>query len=153
MLTEIVKQKHTEARRSGDKISLSVLSVLLGEIQNIQFAKGRTTDVTDEEVIKIVKKIMEGNSETLLGMMCEDGDEYKFSSVVVEKENQILSGLLPSMATQEQIRGLLESQIEAIKAAKNSGQARGVAIKYLRTLNVFAESKDVIEVVEAMYKE
>ena len=137
MLLDRIKQLHTDARKTGDKDGVSILSVVIGEVQTLQFRKGHASDVTDEEVIKIIKKLIEDNQE----MIDRGKDE-------LIKENKILASLLPQMVSKDEIRTALAD----LQRPEGEGQARGLAIKYLKSKGIFADSKDVIEVVAEFFQ-
>ena len=139
-LLEKFQQDTTAARKAGDKQLVTLLSVVVGEAQSLKFTKGRTTDVQDEEVIKIIRKLVEDN-ELLI----------KNGKTELIKENEILATLLPQMASIGEIRVALQPVANEIKAAKSEGQARGVAIKYLKSQDIKADNKDVITVTAELF--
>jgi uncharacterized protein YqeY len=131
MLFDTIKQKLLIARKAGEKATLSILTVVVGESETLQFSKGHAPTVTDEEVIKIIKKLIEDNSSMLA------------QKPELANENEILSELLPKMASKDEIRAALAG----VDLGAKEGQARGIAIKHLKTEGIMAESKDVMEVV------
>ena len=139
-LLEKFQQDTTAARKAGNKQLVTLLSVVVGEAQSLKFTKGRTTDVQDEEVIKIIRKLVEDN-ELLI----------KNGKTELIKENEILATLLPQMASIGEIRVALQPVANEIKAAKSEGQARGVAIKYLKSQDIKADNKDVITVTAELF--
>lgn len=139
-LLEKFQQDTTAARKAGNKQLVTLLSVVIGEAQSLKFTKGRTTDVQDEEIIKIIRKLVEDN-ELLI----------KNGKTDLIKENEILASLLPKMASVDEIRVALQPVIDEIKAAKSEGQARGIAIKYLKSKDVKADNKDVMVVTAELF--
>ena len=139
-LLEKFQQDTTAASKAGNKQLVTLLSVVVGEAQSLKFTKGRTTDVQDEEVIKIIRKLVEDN-ELLI----------KNGKTELIKENEILATLLPQMASIGEIRVALQPVANEIKAAKSEGQARGIAIKYLKSQDVKADNKDVMVITAELF--
>ena len=139
MLIDKIKEHATFARKTGDKAVLSILTVILGETQTLQFRKGHAPIVTDEEVIKIIKKLIESNKETI--QLSPDNTRNLIQEI------EILSALLPKSANKQEIKAALTS---VVLSGLNEGQAIGKAIKHLKSEGVLAESKDVIEVVKEL---
>jgi len=139
-LFEKFQQDITTARKAGDKQLVTILSVVIGEAQSLKFTKGRTTDVQDEEVIKIIRKLVEDNE-----LLIQNG------KTDLIKENEILSTMLPKMASIDEIRTALQNVVGEILGARNEGQARGIAIKYLKTQDIKADNVDVIAVLAELF--
>jgi uncharacterized protein YqeY len=63
-LTDLINSDLVSAMKSKDTVTLNVLRVLKGEIQrNEQTSKGKV-DLSDDDVIKIVKKMIDNINET-----------------------------------------------------------------------------------------
>lgn len=142
MKFDAIKQQLDAARKRQDKVEVSILSLILGEAQTIQFRKGHAA-ITDEEVVKIIRKLIESNAETI-GL---SPDSIRKSELT--RENEIMLTLLPKMASKDEFRDKLSK--EMLSSAKNEGQAIGVAIKYLKSQGILAEAKDIIEVVKEIW--
>jgi uncharacterized protein len=143
-LFESIKQQLNAARKAGEKEKLSILKVVVGELQTLQFSKGHAETISDEETIKTIKKLIEGNTQTI------DLSPNNARNIDLAKEIAILSTLLPKMATKEEIEAALKEA--TFTHVQSEGQAIGLAIKYLKAQGIMAESKDVIEVVKEMAK-
>jgi hypothetical protein len=61
-----------------------------------------------------------------------------------------LIGFLPAALSPEQLAGHLAPVAEAIKAAKNDGQATGIAMKHLKASGVSATGNEVGAAVRRM---
>jgi uncharacterized protein YqeY len=125
--------------RSKEK---DLLKVVLGELQQ----KSASGKVTDEQGLAIVKSMIKNNIEKVLPHL-KEGDERK---TVIEEENKILQALLPAYLTVEQVKELLakyQGLTEDIQAAKNDGQATGLAMKYLKSLNAQVEGETVKQAI------
>ncbi|MCK9459543.1 MAG: GatB/YqeY domain-containing protein [Proteobacteria bacterium] len=149
MLIDTIKEHVDLARKTSDKTVLSILTVILGEAQTLQFRKGHAPTVSDEEVIKIIKKLIESNTETIrLSPVSSRNIDSKVPFFdVLEKEIEILSAYLPKVASKEEIKNALAA---TVLSGLNEGQAIGKAIKHLKSEGIVAESKDVIEVVKEL---
>ncbi len=133
-LLETMRTQVKEAMKAGPtaEVTKSILSQIISEAQRLNVAD-------DEDLHKIVRKLVEGNDETLrLG-----GPNPR-----LEEENQILKTYLPRTLSVQEIRGSLEAVADQMRAAKSSGQATGIAMKHLKSLGSSANGKDVTLVVE-----
>jgi uncharacterized protein YqeY len=136
-MIESIKKQLLNARKSQNKEVLSILTVVLGEVDTLKFSKGHSV-VTNEEVIKIIKKLIEDNE-----LLIQHGKNELID------ENKILADLLPKFATQEEILTILQDIKDKIIVAKD-GQAIGLAVKYIKSKNIPADNKDIITVVKSM---
>jgi hypothetical protein len=66
------------------------------------------------------------------------------------RENAILLGLLPATLTPDQIVEKLGSVAADVRAAKNDGQATGVAMKHLKSMGTAVQGNDVTAAVKKM---
>jgi uncharacterized protein len=141
-LFETINSSLNAARKAGEKEKLSILTVLFGELQTLQFSKGHAPTISDEEAVKVIKKIIEGNTQTI------NLSPNNARNADLEREITVLSAFLPKMASKEEIRTALgEAKFTNVQS---EGQAIGLAIKYLKSQGILAESKDVIEIVKEM---
>ena len=69
-------------------------------------------------------------------------------AAALKKEIEALQSLLPKGMSVDQIVEALASQRDAIKAAKNDGQATGVAMKHLKSTGATFEGSDVAKAVQ-----
>jgi uncharacterized protein YqeY len=139
MLTDEIKKRMFAAMKAGKTVEKEVLRVALGEITT---AEARTsTPFTDADVLGIVKKIAKGSEETLA--VTEDAARR----AELEEELVVLRSLLPATLDPEQIVAALAPVAEAIRAAKNDGQATGVAMKHLKSSGAAVDGKDVAAAV------
>jgi hypothetical protein len=135
MLIDEIKKRSMQAMKDKDDLARDVLRVALGEIQTAEARANRP--LTDEEAVVFVRKLVKSNEETLaLG-----GENAQ--AATLRRENEVLGALLPKTLSVAQIVEALASQVEAIKAAKNDGQATGVAMKHLKTTGASFEGNDV----------
>src|SRR5262249_42704198 len=116
-----------------------VLRVAMGEVQA---AENRGTTINDEETLKVVRKLIKSNSETLA--VAEKAE----TKAKLEEENRVLESLLPKTLGVDAIFAALAPVAEEIKAAKSEGQATGVAMKHLKASGAVVGGKDVSEAVK-----
>jgi uncharacterized protein YqeY len=139
MLIDEIKARITRAMKEKDEVARDVLRLAFGEVQTAEANGGRP--LKDEEVAAIVRKIVKSNDETLnLG-----GENEQ-----LRRENTVLQSLLPKSLTPDQIAEALAPQAEAIRAAKNDGQAMGVAMKHLKSTGATVEANDVTAAVKKL---
>lgn len=135
-LEQLIRDKIKTAMREKDEVSKNVLRVAIGEVDVL---KGRGQEVEDEQICKILRKLVASNEETI-----------KAKSAVLFKENEILNVLLPKLLSKEEIENHLIAFLEEIKAAKSNGQATGVAVGVFKKINLNVDGKDVAEVVKML---
>ena len=135
-MTLLTKIKDDIRRAILDKneIKRDILRVVVGELNR------KHTEGNDTEVIKTIKKIIEGNNELFV---------YS-SEEKLRKENEILNDYLPKMLSKEKITSLLSKNYKEIKEAKAEGIAIGMAMKELKASGVAVDGNDVKEVVITM---
>jgi len=134
MLVDDIKAKVTAAMKSGDTVTRDILRLALGEIQTAEARK--QAPVTEEEATASVRKLIKSNEET---MGLSTGDAV----AALKKEIEILSALLPKQLSVEDILTALAPVKDAIVAAKADGQATGVAMKHLKSVNANVNGTDV----------
>ena len=135
MLVDDIKNKITGAMKSGDVVARDVLRLALGEIQTAEARKN--APATEEDAIAAVRKLIKSNEETL--GLTSDGERAD----VLRREIEVLSALLPKQLSVDDIVAALASQHDAIKAAKNDGQATGIAMKHLKASGAAVSGNDV----------
>jgi uncharacterized protein YqeY len=144
-LLETLKTKLTEYRRAQKPVEMGVLQVVLGDASTIEARGGKPA--TDEEVEKLIRKTMLGNQETL-GILEQRGMTGSENYSKLKTENALLQSLLPQTMTVDEIVVALGEVADAVKGAKNEGQATGVAMKHLKSLKVRALGDDVSAAVK-----
>lgn len=142
MLTDTIRERVKLAMRSGDTVEKSVLRVALGEVQSQETRSGSTLD--DESVAAILRKLVKSNRDTLALGPTPDRRQ------ILEREVEILEGLLPRTLGPEEIQALLEAVREAVTGAGNDGQATGIAMKHLKSTGAAVTGKDVAQAVKSM---
>lgn len=93
-----IKQDRITAMKQKDEITKNILTVLVGDIENISL---RGIQITDEQVISLIKKYLLSNEE----MRKARGD-----TTVLLGEKAVLEKYLPQQMTEQEI-------LEAVKAS------------------------------------
>jgi len=88
-------------RKSGLTMELEVLKCVISDADRIIANKG---SVEDSEVIKIIRKIIEGNSITMSSV-------DRPNNYILAQENDYLSKFLPKLLTEEEIRKLFNENL------------------------------------------
>jgi len=146
-LLETLQAKLTEARRARQTLQMNVLQVLLGDASMIEARTGKKA--ADDEIDKMIRKLVVGNNETLELLKQKSMTGIPDYAKRTE-ENVFLATLLPQSMSVDEIKSALAEVADAIKAAKNDGQATGVAMKHLKSKNLKAQGEDVSAAVRQL---
>ena len=131
-LIERVKNMLSAAVLQKDIEKMSILKVLIGETQRL-----KEPVPTDKQVVNIVKKLIEGNKETL---------KYKHSPKL-ENENSILSELLPPTMNEQDIKQrLVALNLKGLSLS----MATGMSMKKLKETGVDFDSGLAIKVINEL---
>ncbi|MBL8794644.1 MAG: GatB/YqeY domain-containing protein [Planctomycetia bacterium] len=145
-LKEKVRERFEEARRAGNREEKNLLSVILGDVATAEARAGK--DVADADVEKLLRKLVESNTETVNQLKAHQrGDDPQVA--VLERESALLKELLPQTLDAAAIAAALEAVRAEIVAAKNDGQATGLAMKHMKGLALNAQGQDVSAVVRS----
>lgn len=142
-LHDDLKARVTAAVKAGDGRTRDTLRTVLGEAQ--MEALRRKGEVTDEVVLGVVKKGVAGLKETI-PLAQKDGRD----TAAQEAELALLESLLPKAWDREAIAAALAAVRDEVRAAKNDGQAMGVAMKALKAAGAVTTPDDVKAVVAAV---
>jgi uncharacterized protein YqeY len=143
-MIELLKINIKECRKNKNEDALKVFTTLLGDIQLESSRKNR--DLTHKECEDIVKKFIKNNHETMKYL---DTTGNKYMSLAYELS--LLQDLLPQTLSLKEINEVLTKHcLDAIIGAKSKGQAMGIAMKTLKSLNFNVDGKDVDEIISEM---
>ena len=146
MIFEELAAKRPAARKSKDKATLSILNVAIGEIQ-LETSRSMPPKMSEGQAIKIVRKLVESNRETLSKL--EDG----IAKETLIQEIDILEGFLPKEWDEDQIFEFIENAsglMDSIANAKSDGEATGKAMKVLKSSKAPVAGKTVAAVVKSI---
>jgi uncharacterized protein YqeY len=113
-LKEKVKQDLVAAIKNKDQTRKDALRVLLGE-----FGRLDTKSVDDETVVRIIRKLIKSEKETLEKAACKTRSDFI----------AILEDYLPKMATDEEIQAWILENID-FSSYKNKMQAMGAIMNH-----------------------
>jgi uncharacterized protein YqeY len=138
MLIDQLKQRMFAAMKANKTIEKEILRTCIGEITRTG------DDPTDERVVHALRKVIKGNEETL--KLSADAGQ----SESLRQEIAIMRDFLPKTPSADELVALLAPVADGIRAAKAEGPATGVAMKFLKTSAISAESADVTEAVRKL---
>lgn len=113
-LQKQIKSDLTAAIKAKDEEKKDTLRVILGE-----FSRLDKKELSDDEVVKILKKLIKSEKE----MLEKKGDETDSRFI------SIIENYLPKMATQAEITNWIEQNID-FSEFKNKMQAMGFIMKH-----------------------
>jgi uncharacterized protein len=146
-LLQTLNDKLTECRRARQATEMGVLQVILGDATMIEARTGKKA--SDDEVEKLIRKTMLANQETLT-LLEQRSLSGSPNHAKLTAENALLVSLLPRTMSVEEIVAELAEVADAIKGAKNDGQATGAAMKHLKGKQLKALGDDVSAAVKKM---
>jgi uncharacterized protein YqeY len=136
---EKLKTESINLRKTRNPVAPSILFAL-SEIEKIGKNNGNRA-TTDDEAIKVIQKLIATIDENLK-LSLDDGRK-----IALNFEKQILSGVLPQMASDEEVRALLKDVL-GDETPKN----KGVAMKVIRDeYGAKVDMKRAGEIVTEMY--
>src|SRR6266852_859113 len=91
-LKNAVREKFEHAKRTANREEKDLLSVILGDVATAEARTGK--DVSDAEVEKLLRKMVESNTETLAQLRSHDRADAP-QVAVLEREIAVLKLLLP----------------------------------------------------------
>lgn len=150
-IVDDIRVQLVTSMRAKDEIKKNILRIILGDLSTSEVRSGKPS--TDDDVRRVIKRLIEGNLETL--KFCADRPE-NFSKLTTE--NSILSSFLPKTLSKEDIKGHINFSstmiMSEVKGAKSDGQATGVLIKWLKQNNYgYFDGIVVAEVVKELRNE
>lgn len=131
MLFDEIKKRMMAAMKAGNVVEKEVLRTVIGELTKA----GKDAD--DATTIATIKKLVGSNRETM-GLSTDAAQK-----ATLEQEIAILQAYLPATLDVAAIVAALEPVADAIRGAKNEGQAFGVATKQLKAAGASVETDDV----------
>lgn len=91
----------TEALTKQLRSEYNIYGLVIGEIQRVQ----PHGEVPDETTIKVIKKLIEGNTSTISVIT----DSSKI--VKLEEENKVLSAILPKQLTKDELLAIMKEAV------------------------------------------
>jgi uncharacterized protein YqeY len=140
-----LQAKLQAAMKARDDLARDVLRLILGEVSTRRARTGK--EPGDEEVQAIIRKLIAGNDETR-GELERRGQTAHESYGRLARENAYLQTLLPRTLDRDAIRNELGPILAELKAARNDGQATGLAMKHLKGKGLTVLGEDVAAAVK-----
>lgn len=142
MLLDEIKARMFRAMKAGETTEKEILRVALGEITTDAARAGRKGD--DEEASAILRKLIKSNEESLESVQDEA------SRQTLRREIEVLADLLPRALGKTEVIALLAPIRDSLRAAKNDGQATGIAMKQLKSEGAVVDGKVVQAAVQEL---
>lgn len=139
-IVDDLKARMNESMRGKDEVAKNIYRLAYSELQLASARSGK--DVSDEEAIAILKKLVKSNEETLA--VATDATQKE----ALAREVALLTAMLPKTLGVPEIVAALAPVADALKAAGNDGQATGVAMKHLKSTGASVDGKTVAAAVK-----
>lgn len=122
LLNEI-KKNQLSARKAKASTDVSLLTTLIGDVEAVGKNAGR--EVTDTDVVAVVKKFIKGAEETI-AVATKHNDDQRLGTAVYELA--ILRGYLPQQLAEDQLTAIVGHYLADAPGAK-----LGDVLKRLKT--------------------
>lgn len=122
-----LKEEIKTAMKARDKVRLSILRQVHGEIKNIEVNERR--EITEEDVNAMIKRVIKQTSETLeASIKAANNDER---TETLKRQVEILEELLPEQLSGEALSALIEKTIAEVGATskRDMGKVMGALNK------------------------
>lgn len=127
-LQELIKKDLAGAMKAKDEGRKDAIRVILGE-----FARSGKKELSDEEVIGVLKKLLKSEKE-MLSRKGESGSDFI----------GVVEGYLPKMATREDVVAWIEANVD-FGQYKNKMQAMGPIMKHFGAMADGNEIKKILQ--------
>ncbi|HJF65077.1 MAG TPA: GatB/YqeY domain-containing protein [Slackia equolifaciens] len=123
MKYEELKEEIKNAMKAHDKVRLSILRQVHGEIKNIEVNERR--EITDADVDAMLKRLIKQTSETLEGSIKAGNNEERTETL--RAQVAILEEYLPKQISGDELIALVEKTIAEVGAAtkRDMGKVMG----------------------------
>ena len=129
MIEERIQKDLVEAMKSHQEVATSAIRFLKTEIQN-EKVKGTYHELTDEEIIKIIQKLVKQRQESMEIYLQAGRNELAETE---KGEMEVLKKYLPKQLSEEEITENVKKIIAELGATsiKDMGKVMGVANKQM----------------------
>lgn len=123
MTNDELQQEMIAAMKAKDKVRLSIIRQVKGEVKNIEVNERR--EVTEEDVNNMIKRLIKQTGETL-EMSEKAGNDQERTDTLTEQV-KILESLLPAQVSGDELEALIEKTIAELGATskKDMGKVMG----------------------------
>ena len=142
-----LQAKIHEAMKAHNDLARDLLRVILGEVSTRKARTGQ--EPRDEEIHAIIRSLITNNNETRKELE-QRGQTSHEAHARLGRENAYLETLLPTTLDQAAILRELQPIAAELKAAKNDGQATGLAMKHLKPKGLAVLGEDVAAAVKQL---
>lgn len=127
MTNEELHNEMVAAMKAKDKIRLSIVRQVMGEVKNLEVNERR--DATEEDVNGMIKRLIKQTTETL--EMSRKAGNNQERTDTLEHQVKILESLLPAQLSGEALVELIEKTISDLGAStrKDMGRVMGALNK------------------------
>ena len=145
MIIQKIKEQIKTAMKEKDAVKRDVLRLVVGQAQ-------QSGDESDESLTKIIKKLIKSNKETLEAKRKSDEESGIMSGCFGTQEDieiDILSSFIPKPLSKNEVIVILRNNKFDPGAAKNPGQAMGMAMKILKSTDCEIDAAVVKDAIGA----
>ena len=123
MQYEELKSLIKDAMKAHDKVRLSILRQVHGELKNIEVDERR--EVADADVDAMLKRVIKQTKETLEGSIKAGNNQERTDTLTAQVE--ILEGLLPKQVSGDELMALIDAVLAETGAStkKEMGRVMG----------------------------
>lgn len=127
MTNEELHNEMVAAMKAKDKVRLSIVRQVMGEVKNLEVNERR--DATEEDVNTMIKRLIKQTTETL-EMSRKAGNNQERTDTLTQQV-EILESLLPEQLSGDALIELIEKTIAEVGAAtrKDMGRVMGALNK------------------------
>jgi uncharacterized protein YqeY len=120
----------TVAMKARDQLATSTIRLLRAAITNAEVAGSEVVELTDEQVLAVVRSEAKKRAES--AEVYEQNDRLE-SAAKERAELEIIERYLPAAMSDEQLVGIVDEEVAAAAAAgAEGGKAMGMVIKAVR---------------------
>jgi uncharacterized protein YqeY len=118
-----LKDEIKQAMKARDKVCLSILRQVYGEVKNIEVDERR--DITEADVTAMTKRVIKQTSETLEASIKAANNQERTDTL--QRQVDILKDLLPKQVEGDELAALVDEVVAAVGATskKQMGQVMG----------------------------
>ena len=131
MIFEEVSEGIKEAMLARDKVRLEALRGIKKELLEAKTAKGSNGEVTDEQALSIIAKLLKQRKESA-DIYAKNGREELAEAEL--QEAKVLESFLPKQLTKEELIPIVKGKIDelGLSSSSDAGKLTGILMKTLK---------------------
>jgi uncharacterized protein YqeY len=137
-MLEKIKEDLLVARRENDKISCSILRLVISEY-DLELNRGNKPVIEN-----VIKKIIQSNNEIIEVSKDLPSPNQNLLNIV-NRENIILESYLPTYLTEREVHNYLDQ----VELTDNFGKNMGILVKFFKTKDIAVEPSVLRSVLES----